>query len=301
MIDIVEAAYNGWDHCVIMRNKSVKLIVTTDVGPRIIYFGPVHKDINMFHVRPEQQGLSGSSEWMVYGGHRLWHSPQVGYRPNQPDNEKVDYALNGDTIELFCPEEKATKTQKRLKITMDQDRAQVFVHHTIINRGLWPIRLATWALSVMHEGGVEILPVPQEDTFFMPSYAISYWPWTKPNDPRFSMHEKYFILCHDPGNTEWFKIGYRNTEGWGAYLYAGYMFVKKYRLLPNEEYPDYGSSFETFTDNYMVELETLGPLKTIAAGECAEHTEEWRLFDNVAVPDSEEKIENTIARLIKDD
>jgi hypothetical protein len=298
MIEIHEAAYNGWEHCVVMCNNSIKLIVTTDVGPRIIYFGPVDKDINMFHERPEQKGRSGGSEWKVYGGHRLWHSPQIGYRPNQPDNEPVEYTLTGDSIELICHEETATKIQKQLKVTIAQDMARVFVRHRIFNRGLWPIRLATWGLSVMHEGGIEILPVPQEDTVFMPNYAISYWPWTKPNDHRFTMGEKYFSLRHDPNDREWFKIGYRNTEGWGAYLYAGYMFVKKYKLLPDEEYPDYGSSFETFTDNYMVELETLGPLKTIDAGEYAEHTEEWSLFENIAIPKTEKEIEEKIAGLI---
>jgi hypothetical protein len=101
----------------------------------------------------------------------------------------------------------------------------------------------------------------------------------------------------------WFKIGYRNTEGWGAYLINGFMFVKLYAPITGVEYPDYGSTFETYADNNFLELESLGPLKILEPGEFAEHIEEWHIFENIALSVSgseitESEIDEKIASLI---
>ena len=42
-------------------------------------------------------------------------------------------------------------------------------------------------------------------------------------------------------------------------------------------YPDGGCSFETYTNDVMLEFETLGELKTVAKGETSEHSEVWTL------------------------
>jgi len=34
-------SYGGWDNCYHLSNDRVELILTADVGPRIIYFGLV--------------------------------------------------------------------------------------------------------------------------------------------------------------------------------------------------------------------------------------------------------------------
>jgi hypothetical protein len=298
MIKIEKIKYNGWNHCIHMQNDYISLIATTDVGPRIIYCSSTMEDCNLFHQREGQQGLTNSNEWLIYGGHRLWTSPQVDYRPNQPDNGSVSYKQEDDSLTLYGPEEAATKVQKQFCITFAQDKPEITVIHRIYNRNLWPIRFAPWALTVMHDSGTIIFPVPQEDTHFMPNYAITFWPWTKPNDRRFTLGEKYIILRQDQADKHWFKIGYRNTEGWGAYLFKKYMFVKIYKPIPNKEYPDYGATFETFIDNEMIEFETLGPLRTVYPGDYTEHTEKWHLFNDIPIPQTEKEIEETITKRI---
>ncbi|GHU65466.1 hypothetical protein FACS189447_04440 [Spirochaetia bacterium] len=297
---IIEQSYNNWPHCILMQNDTIKLIITTDAGPRIVYFGPANRDVNLFYQNKVHQGLSGGDEWRNYGGHRLWTSPQEGQRPNQADNDPVPYKISGNSVTLYCPIEAATLIQKEITVTIDPDNPHVSVQHRIHNRGLWPITFASWALTMMHEGGVEILPIPQDrPRDYMPNYAICFWPWTKPNDKRFTLGGKYITLRHDGNNKEWFKIGFRNTEGWGAYLSQGYMFVKVYKLDPGKEYPDYGSTFETYTDSEFTEFETLGPLETVNPGAYTGHTEDWHLISAVPVLDasvqiSEDEIESAI-------
>lgn len=291
-------SYHGWPHCVWMENDRLRLIVTTDVGPRIICL-QTRIGENMFHQFPEEQGRTGTAEWRNYGGHRLWHSPQMGNRPNQPDNDPVQWGVSQNTLWLVAPLEGKTLVQKRMEITLFPDEPRVHVRHFIFNRSLWPVQLAPWALSVMHAGGVEVLPVPREDTLYMPSFAVSFWPWTQPDDPRFIWGKRYFLLRHDPQNTRWFKIGYRNTEGWGAYFYGNCMFVKTAMECPGKRYPDYGSTFETYADERFVELETLGALETVEPEAFTQHDETWFLTEGIAAPEGQEDIERRIEPVIQ--
>ena len=65
-------------------------------------------------------------------------------------------------------------------------------------------------------------------------------------------------------------------EAWAAYLLGSELFVKRYSAAPGA-YPDFGCSFETFTNADFLELETLGPLVRLAPGEFVYHTETWTL------------------------
>ena len=308
MTEITEITYNSWPRCIELNNGKIKLIVITAVGPRIIFCSTADSDFNLFYQNKEQQGKVNSTEWLHYGGHRLWHSPQIGYRPNQPDNSQVPFTIRNNSLILSCPEEAATKIQKEIEINLCPDEPRARIKHRIYNRGLWPITLAAWALTIMTEGGVEILPIPKEDTLFMPNYAISFWPWTRPNDHRFTLGEKYMTIRHDRNDEHWFKIGYRNTEGWGAYLINGYMFTKLYSPIRGEKYPDYESTFETYTDNNFLELESLGPLKILEPGAYTEHTEEWYVFKDISLPsvtngisetEIDEKITSLVSRVVR--
>ena len=50
-----------------------------------------------------------------------------------------------------------------------------------------------------------------------------------------------------------------------------------------------GCSFETFTNNEFLEIETLGPMTKLLPGETVEHTEHWALFRDVKVAELTDK------------
>ena len=80
--------YKGWSNCVRLSNDLVDLIATTDVGPRIIRFGFVGGE-NEFKEYEDMMGQTGGDEWRTYGGHRLWHAPEVQPRTYFPDNAPI--------------------------------------------------------------------------------------------------------------------------------------------------------------------------------------------------------------------
>ena len=60
-----------------LSNGVVELVVTADVGPRILFYG-FRNGENQFHEVKEDAGKNGGSEFRLYGGHRLWVSPGSG-------------------------------------------------------------------------------------------------------------------------------------------------------------------------------------------------------------------------------
>jgi hypothetical protein len=57
--------------------------------------------------------------------------------------------------------------------------------------------------------------------------------------------------------------------------------VKRHTWETGAVYADKGANYETYTAGTYLELETLGPLRRLAPGESADHTETWQLFPEI--------------------
>jgi hypothetical protein len=168
----------------------------------------------------------------------------------------------------------------------------VTVHHAIKNIGDKPTRLAPWALTVLAPGGIEIIPLPPKKPHpgaannarsakdFAPNQHLTLWPYFDFRDLRWKFGSKYITLKQElkRGPT---KIGLAHQMGWAAYLNQGTLFVKRFSYEDGKPYPDGGCNFETFTNEEMLEMETLGPLVNLEPGQTAELIERWELIPNV--------------------
>src|SRR5437899_4233208 len=101
-VKVEKIEYKGWRNCYRVSNGEVELIVTTDVGPRVIRFGFVGGQ-NLFKEFKAQLGKTGGEQWRSYGGHRLWHAPEAPTRTYFPDNVPVKYTWDGKTLKLTQP------------------------------------------------------------------------------------------------------------------------------------------------------------------------------------------------------
>lgn len=283
MVEIEKVSYLKWKCCLRISNKIVECIVPTQIGPRIIKFGYTNQD-NEFGILKDQAGMTGGKEWRLYGGHRLWCSPEHKYRTYLPDNEPIDYEEIKNGVRLIQPTEEESKIQKEITIEIKPDSAEVKVIHKIINFGLWEIELAPWAITVMKKGGKAIMPFPLGDPDqLLPDRKIVFWPYSNINDPRLQLEEGYIFVSGEIDINQRFKIGAPVRDGWIAYWNQNHLFVKKFDYKEENIYPDDGCTAEIFVDKSVLELETLGPLKRIGPGESVEHAEIWRLF-NVSIP-----------------
>jgi hypothetical protein len=282
-----QMSFRGWPHCRRLSNGTADVIVTTDVGPRIVRYGFVGKDNVLCEVRDED-GITGGDTWHTFGGHRLWHSPEANPRTYQPDNMPVPCEDGDRTIVLKPSIEVATGIQKELEVSLDPTGTGMVVTHRVTNRGLWPVRLAAWAITVMAPGGVEVIPQTRVDTGLLPNRSIALWPYARMDDPRVHWGDRFVVLHQDPTAKPPFKLGLTNEAGWAAYFNRHSVFIKRFAFVPREAYPDFGVNYESYTTDFMLEMETLSPLRTLQPGETVEHVESWSLASDVSFPGESE-------------
>lgn len=302
-----EVAYRSWQKAFKICNDTVQLIVLTEVGPRILYFGFIGEE-NEFHDASETSTHSSDREFKVYGGHRLWVSPEVA-RTYYPDNFPVSMRRDGDVFVFTAPVESAppgTSLRKELEIKLAATGARISVTHRIRNCGEESTEMAPWALTVMAGGGKAVLPFPPKapcsPARLLPEGVLTLWSYTDLADPRWRIGTKYLQLHQQKNSASRFKEqmgGIFNPSGWGAYFRSGHLFVKRAAVETGAKYPDFGCNFETYTDDNSLELETLGPLRNLEPGETAEHTEHWWLFKNIEAGESESWIDSEILSRIE--
>lgn len=294
-----EIQYGEYGKCIQITNGIIEATVTVDVGPRVIRFGLIGGD-NEFCEGAALTVNSELGEWRIYGGHRLWHSPEGNPRSYSPDNNRVEWSEIENGIKTVQAVEPWVQLKKEMEITMCPESKEVKVVHKITNCNAWEVEFSVWSLSVMAPGGVEIVPQPTRETGLLGNRLIALWPYSKMNDSRIYWGDKYIALKQDTRMKEAFKFGIPNEDGWVAYINHGNMFVNRFKHYVDAKYPDFGVSYETYTTDYMLEMESLSPLKKVKPGETAEHIEKWELIPNVALNEiNEENIDKIIKQNIR--
>jgi hypothetical protein len=293
-ITVRSIKYKGYGNCIEVSNGIVEILVTVDFGPRIIKYG-FHNERNEFCERPDENMKVGNDTWYIRGGHRLWHSPENDPRTYWPDNSSVEWQRIDGGIKVVQNVEPWVQIKKEIEITLNQEDSGVKVAHKLTNENAWPIELSAWAVTMMAPGGFEIIPMPDSETGLLPNRMIALWPYAKMNDTRVKWGDKYIILKQNPDMKQHFKLGITNEHGWAAYYNNGNMFVKKFAYSKGARYPDFGVSYESYTSDTVLEMESLSPLETIEPHKEITYDENWKL---IKVKDIDAEDENGIHQIV---
>lgn len=287
--------YRGWKNCFRLSNGSVELIVTSDVGPRIIRLAFCGGS-NLFAEFSDQTGRSGEKEWMIRGGHRLWIAPEKIPLTYEPDNGPVEVRPVKNGLRTVEKTGALSKCRKKMTVRMNPSADEVTVLHEITNNSPRPVEMAPWALSVMAPGGLAVIPLPARiphSVQVLPNQQWSLWGYTDLADSRFKIGKRYIFFSHD-GRKGPNKLGLLQKEGWSAYIVNGDLFTKTVPFKKGSVYPDGNVNFETFSNEDMLELETLGPLCKLRPGETVRHLEKWSLYSGVGEIRNEEDVQSKI-------
>ncbi|MDA3799524.1 MAG: hypothetical protein PF692_10635 [Kiritimatiellae bacterium] len=292
--------FNGWKRNVRLSNGEVELIVTGEVGPRVIRFGFID-DINIFAEIDGQQGGVGEDEWMIRGGHRFWLAPEEKPLSYELDNSTVEFHKRENGVKTVQKVGDISGVQKVMEIVLNPDKNEVRISHTIINKSDAVVERAPWALSVMATGGTEYIPMPAHISHadrLTHNQEWSLWGYTHFSDPRWNFMEKYITLSQDTqrGPT---KLGIKHREGWVGYMLQDKLFVKYFACDESANYPDAGMNFETFTNEEFLEIESIGGITKLAPGESVSHQEIWQLHKGVSSCVTEDDIDCNIMSLVE--
>lgn len=298
---IESTAYAGWPNCYRITNDEIELVVTTDVGPRIIHCGFAGGQ-NLFAELKDQLGKSGENEWKLRGGHRLWVAPEHMPDTYALDNGPVKATINGNRITLLQPVEPETFLKKEISIHLASD-GTVVVSHRIENTGPKPRRLAPWGVSAMAPGGMAIAAFPprgDHDTQLQPTHPLIMWAYTDFSDARWEFTKKYLILHGDPAVKAPQKAGLFNQKTFAAFLFGSDLFTKRFETNPDAPHADFHCSLELFTNGDFLEIETLGPLVDLLPDNSVGHVEHWSLHRNIHFDSlTDEAIDHVLLPLMK--
>lgn len=269
-------------NCLRLTNGTIEIIVTTDVGARVLFYGFAGGE-NIFGLHPNAKVETALGEFKPYGGHRLWIAPENMPNSYAPDNAPVECEFDTakNSVRLTSPIETATKMQKEMTISLDETGGGVRVNHKITNCGDGEIELAAWALTIMRAGGVCAIPNEPFAAYgaetLLPVRNLTVWSYTDFADERWQFDKEFIRLKVDAEKKEPQKIGVFNRRGWAKYRFENLEFTKSFDVVENAIYPDMNSNTELYTAGDFVEIETLAPLVKLAPKEATEHVERWRL------------------------
>jgi len=293
---IEKLSFMNLPDCLKLTNGATDLIVTTAVGPRILFYGPKGGQNHLAQF-PENEVQTALGSWKPYGGHRLWVWPELFPATYAPDNAPIHHHVHGDlSLTLHQPADGAS-IEKQIRITLAPSGSRVSIEHTVTSRALWPIDIAVWAITIVNSGVAIVPRVPfQTHADYAPvTQPIALCAFTDLEDPRFTLGLKYILLRADPARANAQKFGLRNKEGWCAHLLGDQLFVKRFTHHNRADYPDYQVNNEIYVEGAFQEVELMGPRRVAWPGESLTLSEEWHLFHGIkADPTSLEQIDRAI-------
>jgi hypothetical protein len=258
-------------------------MVTTSVGPRVLALLD-SEGRNAFAELPDMTLLCpGSEPFHLYGGHRLWAAPEEPRLTYRPDDAPVEVEELADGVRLRTPPDPIAGTSRETTIRATGPGRFAF-DYRVVNTSPERQRLACWAITMMAPGGRAWMPLlgePFDVGGFQAQRNIVLWPYTRMDDPRLVFGDTALEVRADllAETDAWgkAKVGTSLRRGWVAHWAGGVLLVKRAGHDEDREYPDMGASAQVYTQAEFTELETLGPLASLAPGEAAEHREDWEV------------------------
>ena len=310
-IKFSETNYETFGKCLKIENEICELYVTLELGPRIIRYALKGYDNMLKQDTDKVVGKCGpeyekafykDAYWCNYGGHRLWTSPEAFPETYYPDNDPVSYEIKDDIAIIYGNPQMTNNIKYTFEISLEENSSKVTVNHIIENIDDKVQKFAPWSLTVMDPGGLEIIPKPTTDTGLLPNCVVALWPYSHMDDERLYWGNKYITIQQNPNIERAFKLGLNNEHQWIAYLNKKCLFIKRYTHLNDAIYPDFGVSFETYTDSGILEIETLGELREVNPNEKVKHTEYWELKEADISLDrkNEDQIENFAKKFVSE-
>jgi len=278
-VTVEETDYRAWEDCLRLSNGVVELVVTVGMGPRVLGCGFVDGE-NLFYTDEDKEPLL--DDYVIHGGHRLWHAPEDTDRTYVVDDDPVEWTETDRGVRLHQETEESTGITKTISIAFADDEPEIEVTHELANDGVWTVELAPWAVTVMDAGGTAVVPLSQGDPeSVLPDRSLSLWPYTDMTDDRLTFGEEGVLVDQTAAGEGPLKVGASAADEWAAYVVDDVAFCKEFAYDADATYPDGGSAVEVYAAADSLELETLGPLRDLEPGESAVHTETWRLVDGV--------------------
>lgn len=288
-LEYKEVEFENFGKCLSISNEKIKILVTVDIGPRIIYFGLINgknvlfNDIKRDYVEDLEVIKNYYGEDKIryrYGGHKMLTLPEIMPDSFYPDNNPLTYSITPNGAVFFQDEQEKNDISISLELILNESSNDLMIVHTLKNTSKVEQSIGISASSDMNPSGTLIIPQNQSFTSkLLPNRSFAFWPYSKTNDKRLYLGNDFITIKHSEDNKDEFKFGLNNYSNWAAYINDDNIFIKNYVHNKKAKYPDFNSSFEVYVDENLLEIKSLSPVYNLEPQNIIKHVENWSLFE----------------------
>lgn len=276
-MNIEKTTFGDWE-AYRLTVGDAEMVVVTGVGPRIMSLRAGAGDNILF---VDDTDIA-RGDWRIYGGHRLWVSPE-NEDCYAPDNEPCEVSAGDGVLTATAPVPALTGLKKEITISSRGDR--FVVSHAVTNTAEMLYCGAIWALTCVAPRGVVVLPWGTGGEWDQKKVIFwSKWGGTHTSDVETNQWRPGNDLFRVHPTGEEGKMGTNPAEAWMALCRYDATFIKQYEHDAWLTYPDDNCSAEIYTCEHFVEMESLGPVMTLAPGEKMTHEEVWTITGETVNP-----------------
>jgi hypothetical protein len=291
-ISVEAASYHGWRDCIRIGNGLVEAILVPAIG-RVMQFRFQGSAEGAFW---ENRALDGklhdptAKEWMNFGGDKSWPAPQSSWPLHQGrawpppvafDALPMRAEANAGGVTMISEADPSYGIQVLRRVELDPQHPVLRIRTEFRKVAGAPVRVSVWTITQMQEPQRVALLLPEQSAF---GEGFTRLLDAEPKDLRLS--GQLLSLARHPA--DYVKIGAETA----AMVWVGQEAVLRIDAEQGPGvYPDGGCVTEIYTNPDplpYVELETLGPLVELSAGQSAARTVLYTLLPRTASgPDAE--------------
>jgi hypothetical protein len=285
-VSIGRIAYHGWSESYLISNGVVEAVVVPAIG-RVMQFRLAGEDDGAFW---ENRALDGqlhephSSEWINFGGDKCWPAPQSEWIRQQNrewpppvgfDSSPVEAVVTERGVVLTSPVDPAFGIQVVRQVELDAEAPVMRVKTTYRKMAGSPVTVGVWSITQMQEPERVFLPLQAESAMRGGFVRLID---TEPE----SLQTQGNLLSFVRHPYAFTKIG----SDAASMVWVGRKLVVRIDAETGPgEYPDSGCVTEVYTNPDpmpYIELETLGPLATMRAGDRIARTATYTIMPRSA-------------------
>lgn len=276
--EVTSTTYRGWPKSWVLDNGKVRAVVVPEVG-RVMQFGFTgepgvfwENDAMAGKPMPEKPWDTAGS----FGGDKTWPAPQSAWNWPPPDifdaNPLEGMPDGSGGVLMVSPVSPRWGIRTERRITLDKTRPVMRIVTTYHKVQGDPVEVAVWVITQMREPEKVFLPLSSSARY--PGGLSKMWEW--PSQSLLFGYKRVSITRAAAGGH---KIGNDSDR----ILWVGDKSCMRVDIprVRDANYPDDGCSAEIYTNGdpaKYVEIETLGPLKTLSAGDMLSATNTYTLY-----------------------
>jgi hypothetical protein len=278
-VTVKKVDYHGWPNSYILSNGRVETVIVPAIG-RVLQFkfqgaeaGPFFENRAMDGKHP----IPTSKEWGNFGGDKTWPAPQEDWSKITPrswpppvafDSMPAEAVVEGESIRLISAVDPDYGIRAERVIFLDQTWARMTIITTYYKVQGDPRKVGVWIITQLTEPDDVSIPRPGKWTKQSGQLPLNF---KEPLNDLAPLHLKRDPVKSTKIGTQADYIHWNNSK-WTLDIHS--------TRIPGEEYPDKGSSAEVYTNPNplaYVELEMLGPVKTLKVGNSISQTNTYTL------------------------